>query len=132
MDLLLRAEELDKIDEDAMLAQFRSKGIEIFYRPWFGAYRITRRKARGDLMIFRNTSGTMNRVGIESYVFYVNYQKHHIFPSRLIEGPLPRVKFCGVEMHAPRGGLEFQKYHYRDDWWLEKKPLGCDDITIKP
>ena len=131
VDLLLRAEELDKIDEDTMLRDFREKGIEIVYRPWFGAYRITRRRARGDLMIFKNYSGTMNRVGLESYAFYINYQKHHIFPSREIEGPLPTIKFCGVEMQSPKGGINFQKYHYRDDWWLEKKPLGCDGADLK-
>lgn len=76
-------------------------------------------------MIFKNYSGTMHRIGIESYVFYLNYHMHHMFPSDRIEGPLPTVNFCGVQMHAPKGGIEFQRYHYRDDWWLEKKPQGC-------
>lgn len=132
VDLLLRAEELDNIDEDSLLSEFRKKGIEIFYRPWFGAYRITRNRARGDLMIFKNFSGTMNRIGVESYVFYLNYQKHHIFPSKMIESPLPTVKFCGVEMQSPKGGIEFQKYHYHNDWWLEKKPKGCNGADSKP
>lgn len=132
MDLFLREEELNKINEEAFVSKFKSKGIEIFYRPWFGAYRITRGRARGDLMIFKNYSGTMNRIGIESYVFYQNYRKHHIFPSRFIEGALPKVNFCGIEMPVPKGGLEFQKYHYQGDWWLEKKPFGCDGTASKP
>eukprot|EP00795_Rhopilema_esculentum_P013662 gene13662-4565_t len=125
VDLFLRAEELDNIDEDKLLSDFKAKGIKILYRPWFGAYRITRGRSRGDLMIFKNYSGTMNRVGIESYAFFVNYRKHHIFPAHLIEKPLPTLKFCGIKMFAPRGGIELQKYHYRNDWWLEKKPNGC-------
>ena len=31
-------------------------------------------------------------------------------------------------MEAPRGGLGFQKYHYGDDWYLEKKPKGCENV----
>ena len=29
---------------------------------------------------------------------------------------------------APRGGLEFQKYFFGSDWYLEKKPRGCDNL----
>ena len=29
---------------------------------------------------------------------------------------------------APRGGLEFQKYFFGSDWYLEKKPTGCDNL----
>ena len=130
VDLLLRDEELQKIDEDKFLEEFKKRNIKIFFRPWFGAYRITRGKARGDLMIFKDYSGTMNRVGIESYAFFINYWKHHIFPADLAKKPLPTIEFCGVNMSAPRYGIEIQKFHYRKDWWLEKKPGGCSDENL--
>ncbi len=90
-----------------------------------GGYRVTRGKARGDLMVFRNFSGTMKRVGIESYLFSLNYKMHHSFPARLIEKPLPTSEFCGLNFSVPRNGIEIQRYHYPHDWWLEKKPTGC-------
>lgn len=28
-------------------------------------------------------------------------------------------------MPVPREGIELQKYHYPNDWWLEIKPTDC-------
>ena len=123
---MLRAEEFEKIDENSFLAQFRQQEIGIFYSYRSGAYKIERNNANADLMLFKNCSGTMKRIGLESYYFYFNYQWHHNFPAKAIEPPLPSVEFCLIKMMAPRGGLSFQKYHYGNDWFQEKKPKYCD------
>ena len=129
VDILIRHEELQGMEETVFIDEFNKKNITIYYRPWFGAYRITRDKARGDLMIFKNNSNSMNRVGLESYAFFINYRNFHVFPARLIKKPLPQRVFCGVNFSVPRNGLEIQKYHYRQDWWLEKLPKGCPGAT---
>eukprot|EP00794_Sanderia_malayensis_P017351 gene17351-19084_t len=124
-DLLLRDEELDTIDIKDLENNFKMKDIKMEYKNWMGGYRLTRGRSRGDLMIFKDYDGTMKRVGLESYAFFVNYQHYHNFPTRLLKIPLPTLEFCGMNFSVPRNGLEIQKYHYPDDWWQEKKPKGC-------
>jgi len=128
VDFFIRAEEIEKIDQTDFMAQFKQKGFDIFYSYRSGAYKIARDNADGDLYIFRNYSGTMQRIGLESYYFYFNYKMYHTFPADRIEPPLENVEFCGIQMKAPRGGLEFQKYFFGSDWYLEKKPHGCDNL----
>ena len=108
--------------------QFKQKNINIHYSYWGGFYRIENSLARGDLYIYKNHSGTMKRVGVESYVFFVNYLIYYQFPAKSIEKPLENVEFCGLQMNAPRGGLEFQKYFYYD-WDIEIKPKGCKNLN---
>ena len=124
-DFCLLHDELSRTDDRKVFQTFKKYGIDIFYRPWFGAYRVTNATARGDLMIFKNFSGVMNRVGFESFAFYVNYEHFHQFPARLIEKPLPEQHFAGITIPVPREGIEIQKYHYPRDWWMESKPKGC-------
>ena len=127
VDFFLRAEELEKINITDFMHQFQQKGFNIFYSYWSGAYKIERRYAHGDLYIYKNYSGIMQRIGLESYVFFINYKMYYQFPAERIEKPLEHVEFCGVQMNAPRGGLEFQKYLYVD-WNVEKKPKGCKNL----
>ena len=130
VDFFVRSEEIDNIDQNEFMSHFKQKHFDIFYSYRSGAYKISRDGADGDLYLFRNYSGTMKRIGLESYYFYFNYQMFHQFPADRIEGPLENVEFCGVQMKAPKGGLEFQKYFYGNDWHLEKKPQGCDDVVV--
>ena len=109
------------------MQQFHQRGFDIFYSYWSGAYKIERKNAQGDLYIYKNYSGIMQRVGLESYVFFLNYQIYYKFPANRIEKPLENVEFCGIQMNAPRGGLEFQSYFYYD-WNIEKKPKGCKNL----
>lgn len=108
--------------------ELMKKEMHLQYSYWGGFYRVTRGSARADLMLFHsfnNRNGLMERVGIEAYVCFINYRKMHTFPSRLVQGPLPKMLFAGAVMPVPNGGLEIQKYHYPYDWWKESKPLGC-------
>ena len=125
VDLLLRREEMDQVDEGEFVDEFKRRGIRIIYRPWAGSYKIFKRKAQVDMFLFKNFSGTIRRTGIESYVFFVNHRNFHSFPSKYIEGNLPQIEFCGVLMSAPQEGINVQQHLYRDDWLVEKRPRGC-------
>ena len=82
VDFFLRAEELEKINITDFIHQFQQKGFNIFYSYWSGAYKIERRYAHGDLYIYKNYSGTMQRIGLESYVFFINYKMYYQFPAQ--------------------------------------------------
>ena len=73
-------------------------------------------------MIFRNNSGVMQRVGFESYLLFLHYRKFHSFPASLAAKPLPTLEFAGLNISAPHGGVELQKYLYPTSWWREVKP----------
>lgn len=48
------------------------------------------------------------------------------FPSRLALSPLPLIKYGSHNLPGPKEGIEIQKYHYPDDWWLQRKiPPTC-------
>ena len=48
------------------------------------------------------------------------------FPNRLALDPLPQIKYGSHSLPGPREGIEIQKYHYPDDWWLQRKiPPSC-------
>ena len=127
MDLGVLRGDLDHLPRSKLKLVLASKGMDIHYSSWGGFYRVTSRNARADLMIFDAfaDNGYMERVGLESYIFFINYRKMHTFPSELIEKPLPTMMFAGIPMPVPQGGLEIQKYHYPYDWWKESKPIGC-------
>lgn len=127
LDVGVLKDEIIHVSESKLKAELARKEMEIHYSYWGGFYRVTRGRARADLMVFHNFNynGFMERVGVESYVFFINYKTMHAFPSGLVLPPLPAMDFAGVAMPVPRGGLEMQKYHYPYDWWKETKPVGC-------
>ena len=112
--------------EQALYNELKKKNINVYYRYWFGTYRVTRDTARGDLMIYRrNWFDNCVRLGTESWVFFMNYRKYHTFPCRLVEKPLPSLLFGNVNYTVPREGIEIQKHFYPEDWNVESKPTGC-------
>ena len=124
--MALLYDEVKNISKKALYESFLKKNITIYYRHWFGTYRIKRGKARGDLMIFKTSFyNEMCRTGIEPWLFWYNHKRYHRFPSSLLEQPLPKAKFAGIDLSVPRKGYEIQKYFYPNDWWKETKPKGC-------
>ena len=47
------------------------------------------------------------------------------FPSHLALPPLNQIKYGTETLPAPKEGIELQKYHYPDDWWLQRKIPPC-------
>ena len=127
LDLGVLRKDLEHLPKGKLEMVLANNGMDIRYSSWGGFYRITSKNARADLMIFDafSNNGYMERVGVESYVFFINYKKMHAFPSKLIQKPLPTMIFAGIAMPVPQKGLEIQKYHYPYDWWKESKPIGC-------
>lgn len=78
-----------------------------------------------DLFALYEHNGWKKRRGLESWLFFVNYNYHHTFPSWVVEPPLPQAKFGHFNIPLPKGGFEILKYLYRDNWWKEMRPRGC-------
>lgn len=65
---------------------------------------------------FYNSNGVVQRMGLQSWLFFINYKKYHTFPSSFLEPALPRVRFGTLDIHVPRGGLEILRYIYPTHW----------------
>ena len=74
----------------------------------------------GDLINLSKLLWSNETNRFEFLLFYLSL-RHYIFPADSIEPPLEIVEFCGIRMMAPRGGLEFQKIHYGNDWYTKKE-----------
>ena len=61
------------------------------------------------------------------YSFFLKKVHQCRFPAESLIKPLESVEFCGIQMDAPRGGLEIQKYFFKE-WNVEKKPKGCKNL----
>ena len=79
------------------------------------------------LFLYYNYRGTMMRSGYESWLFYIHYRFRHSFPAKLVQHPLPKVKFGSFNISVPRGGIEIMKHLYPTNWWKVVKPKSCKD-----
>ena len=79
------------------------------------------------LFLYYNYRGTMMRSGYESWLFYIHYRFRHSFPAKLLQHPLPKVKFGSFNISVPRGGIEIMKHLYPTNWWKVVKPKSCKD-----
>ena len=79
------------------------------------------------LFLYYNYRGTMMRSGYESWLFYIHYRFRHSFPAKLVQHPLPKVKFGSFNISVPRGGIEIMKHLYPTNWWRVVKPKSCKD-----
>ncbi|XP_058123870.1 uncharacterized protein LOC131282127 [Anopheles ziemanni] len=48
------------------------------------------------------------------------------FPVNLLQGTLPKRPLGRLLYTVPMGGIELQKYHYRDNWWKDVKVHNCN------
>ena len=114
----------------AFLSAFKSKGLKVNHQRWISSnlikiYRDDQPHIKVDLFAFYNYRGWMKRAGLETWIMALNYNLRHAYPARLVEKPLPQVRFGYFKMPVPRGGIEIQRYLYPDDWWKEVKPVTC-------
>ena len=65
------------------------------------------------------------RSGYEPWVFYIHYRLRHSFPARLVQQPLPKVRFGSFNISFPRGGVEIMKHLYPFNRWKVVKPVNC-------
>ncbi|EDO41158.1 predicted protein [Nematostella vectensis] len=130
VDMGMRREDFDSIDFMEFSAKFKAAGIE--FRNGLaqaGKFHFTKigGKLEVDLFLFRDYGGVLWRTGIEPWLLYVHYRRHHTFPTWLVKLPLPKTKFGSFEIGLPRGEFEILKHLYPDDWWKVVKPQACHD-----
>ena len=79
-----------------------------------------RRKPFKDLLVnvytFYNCNGVVQRTGLWSWLFFINYKKYNSFPSSFLAPALPKVRFGSLDIPVPRGGLEVLRYIYPTHW----------------
>ncbi|KJE93790.1 hypothetical protein CAOG_04534 [Capsaspora owczarzaki ATCC 30864] len=133
IDLGIEWETLKPHYPDAFFAACRAEGLRVDYRGWGGFFRIENDRSRSDLMLFTDYwgNGWMNRMGIESWLFFINYWTYHIFPAALVRDPLPEYKFGRLQMTSTHDGIQVLKYHYPHDWEREVRPTGCENAVIR-
>ena len=71
------------------------------------------------------------RSGYESWLFYIHYRFRHSFPSKLLQHPLPKVKFGSFNFSVPRGGIEIMKHLYPligGSWSSQRAVKSSDKI----
>lgn len=134
VDIGILADSLSRHSSATIERVFAKRNFSVAYQGWGGLYKFRRGDVFIDGMLFRDYYGTgwMYRVGIESWVLFLNYRWHHNFPARLVKTPptLPRMKFGSTRLPVPREGIELQRYHFRDDWNVEKYPPSCRGVDL--
>lgn len=110
-------------------ARFSAAGMRVFDKLGSSGSLTLRPQNSGasvDINIYYDYGGTMMKTGYETWLFYFNYRLYHTFPTRLVQKPLPKVKFGFFNVSVPREGIEIMKYLYRFNWWKVVKPVGCE------
>ena len=117
-----------KIPLEKFKAKFEAAGLGLIDKLQESRYLSV--KGYGEsagLFLYYNYRGTMMRSGYESWLFYIHYRFRHSFPAKLVQHPLPKVKFGSFNISVPRGGIEIMKHLYPTDWWKVVKPKSCKD-----
>ena len=117
-----------KIPLEKFKAKFEAAGLGLIDK--FQESRYLSVKGYGEsvgLFLYYNYRGTMMRSGYESWLFYIHYRFRHSFPAKLLQHPLPKVKFGSFNISVPRGGIEIMKHLYPTNWWKVVEPKSCKD-----
>ncbi|XP_012274746.1 uncharacterized protein LOC105696658 [Orussus abietinus] len=127
---------MDTLRDDAMITKaFREVGLSATYLHAAGIYRVQENEVGDDapkveIVVFEEDSVTqmVRRVGWTRRVLPPDCELSpslQCFPPQLAIPPLPTKQFGDHVVPVPREGIELQKYHYPNDWWLEVKPTDC-------
>ena len=110
-------------------ALFTMLGLSVENRLWQSSLIVISEKDYWPplhLFVFYDYNGMMGRSGLASWLMPINFKKYHTFPTRLIEQPLPKVRFGFFNISVLRNGIEMMKHLYPNDWWKVVKPPWCD------
>ncbi|KAK0180110.1 hypothetical protein PV327_005784 [Microctonus hyperodae] len=127
---------VDTLRDDVIITKaFRDAGLSASYLYASGMYRVQENEVgedapKLDIIVFEEDSVTqmVRRVGWTRRVLPPDCELSpslQCFPPQLVISPLPAKQFGGHLIPVPREGIELQKYHYPNDWWLEIKPTDC-------
>ncbi|OAD61965.1 hypothetical protein WN48_00019 [Eufriesea mexicana] len=129
---------VDTLRDDVLITKaFREVGLSATYLHAAGVYRIQEHEVGEDapkveVVVFEEDAVTqmVRRVGWSRRVLPPDCEfspSLQCFPPQLVIPPLPAKQFGGRLIPVPREGIELQKYHYPNDWWLEVKPTDCTE-----
>ena len=117
----------DKMNLEEFKAKFSAAGMKVIDKIQSkSSLTLEANGTSVDIVLYYNHNGYMARYGLETWLFFIHYRLYHTFPSRLVQKPLPKVKFGFFNISIPGGGVEIMKYLYRLNWWKEVKPVGCE------
>ncbi|XP_015516323.1 uncharacterized protein LOC124303524 isoform X1 [Neodiprion virginianus] len=129
---------VDNLRDDALISKaFRQAGLAATYLHAAGIYRVQEQEVgedapRVEIIVFEEDvkAQMVRRVGWTRRVLPPDCELSpslQCFPPQLAISPLPIKQFGSHVLPVPREGIELQKYHYPDNWWLEVKPIDCID-----
>ena len=124
-------DQLSAVDWSSLSQAFLSHNLQLAYDSRHGEYNLRDGPAHLVINMFYTSAAVFNfndalHDGWEHRLLWFFQQEPITFPSRLLTPPFPEITFHGRNMSIPREELEILKYLYRDDWWMEKSPPGCD------
>jgi len=146
IDFCLAGVDISNHDEGFVKRMFRSQDLLLDYNMIDGVYSVrlisnsdsaipkqvsNSTDVSAQLVLYQESwqsSGMMLRKsGMKRALLPENCENELLecFPKNLIAAPLPLVKFGSLMVPAPREGIEIQKYHYSNDWWLQRKIPPC-------
>uniref|UniRef100_A0A915KN61 LicD/FKTN/FKRP nucleotidyltransferase domain-containing protein n=1 Tax=Romanomermis culicivorax TaxID=13658 RepID=A0A915KN61_ROMCU len=132
VDFCILNEDLAEYDELYFRRNFFRQGFDIEYKATEGYYIVRPKKVEyhyGSLRLHlfekRPNLKIIRRIGIKYRLLPDTSESIHSFPSRLIKSPINTLSLSNLKFPAPREGIEIQKYHYKNDWWIEIKPEEC-------
>lgn len=144
VDLAILGSSMGSLTLDDLQRELLSEQVSVTYSLWGGFFVFQledgtdgdeqRPSARLDAMIYeKEGSYWMNRVGIERFVFWLNYRHWHRFPQHLVFPlPLEHKKFGPISVPVPHHGNKMLPYLFAQNWWTEKRPQACsiDSTTL--
>ena len=146
LDLCLIGEDLTGQDEGFVARFFKTQDLILEYDMMEGLYTVRLQPkikfpgipSAGELpdvlarlILFQSRSNSMmvmRKSGVKRALLPDDCDNTLLecFPIHLVQKPLSSIKFGNNELPAPKEGIEIQKYHYPDDWWLQRKiPPVC-------
>lgn len=144
VEMCLIGDSLTKQDEGFIARIFKTQDLQLEYDMLEGLYTVKllpnikfpdlpsahEPDVSARLVLFqrRSNSMMMRKSGIKRALLPDDCENSLLecFPTSLAKEPLSSIKFGNNEFPAPREGIEIQKYHYPDDWWLQRKiPPVC-------
>ena len=146
IDFCLAGVDISNHDEGFVNRIFKSQDLSLSYNMIEGFYQVElventdfmipkETSAPSDvfarLVLFQESSMSsgmmLRKSGVKRALLPEDCENEQLecFPKNLIVSPIPLIKFGELMLPAPREGIEIQKYHYPNDWWLQRKIPPC-------
>ena len=96
----------NKLTWEEFKANFLAVGMRVFDHLESSSSLTLKPKSSGAEFLYYDRGGYMMRSGYETWLFFIIFLLYHMFPSRLVQKPLPKIKFGHFNISVPREGIE--------------------------